>query len=58
MEVYHAACRYVQDWTQAIDYGPFEQIKKIKYNDDEPFALGHCESSTISTNEFFDMKRY
>ena len=58
LEVYHQACRFVQDWTQAIDYGPFEQVKTIKFSDDEPDALGPCEQGNLSTMEFFEMKKY
>ena len=52
------ACRSVQDWTQAIDYGPFEQSKTIKFNDEEPDALGPCEADTMTTCEFYDLKRF
>jgi|TARA_B110001450_G_scaffold41998_1_gene38024 hypothetical protein len=52
------ACRHVQDWTQAIDYGPFTQNRQVKFHDDEPEALGPCESDTLSTTEFYDLKRY
>ena len=26
-ETYQSACKGVQDWTQALDVGPFEQFK-------------------------------
>lgn len=26
-EAYQSACKGVQDWTQALDVGPFEQFK-------------------------------
>jgi hypothetical protein len=54
--VYFDACRTVQDWTQAIDYGPFIQMKPLKSA--EPKALGPVLANTISTAEFFEFKKY
>ena len=57
-EVYHSSCRRIQDWTQAIDFGPYLQRKPIKFRDDEPDGLGPCEHSAISTADFFELKKY
>lgn len=54
--VYFDACRTVQDWTQAIDYGPYIQMKPLKQA--EPFGLGPVLANTISTVEFFEFKKY
>lgn len=34
------------------------QNRQIKFHDDEPEGLGPCESDTLSTTEFYDLKRY
>ena len=54
---YQQSCIYVQDWTQSLDYDPFEQIA-ITYDKNEPYSLANPLSETLSTNEFFAIKKY
>ena len=50
--VYTNACRHIQDWTQAIDFGPYKHILPTSGE-----SLGTCESGAISTHEFFLLKQ-
>ena len=55
--VYGQACKHVQDWTQAIEFGPFEQRMGNESSEpDEADGIGQCITDRLSTAEFFQIK--
>ena len=57
LDTYLNAGRYVDNWTQAVDFGPFSQ--EPPFNEQtgwEEEALGTCQHRELSTQEFAELR--
>ena len=57
LATYHNSSRYVENWTQAVDFGPFKQDPL--YNEHMAMfedGLGTCQNHELSTEEFAELR--